>query len=376
MRTPYFKILGFGILLCAILSSCDSDVELEAPYKNTPIIFGVLDFTADTQFVRINKAYLGAGNADEYAQIRDSVEYHPDDVEAWLYKKNGSNILDSIQLERIVKPSRDPGVFYNTDIAFYYTNQPLFTPSEIAQIEITSQNANWRYELVAHIKGETYRAETDFPDCRVADLTGPPSPPTRVQFYNAAFESFQNVRPDFSKRENTARYQGQIRFNFDYLRDDGSAVTGEYIDFQLGVINNQTSTNETGEASFSFNAENWFTFVGERVKAIPGIRKVQMANLEFRLTGGNEILNTYINLAQPISDFTPVTASFSNFDNGAIGILGSRRTMVKEFRITENSLEKLNTSELTTFGVNNPCYCVQDWTGSEFVCTGSTGNCP
>ena len=55
MRTPYFKTLGFGILLLTILSSCETDVELEAPYKNTPIIFGVLDFTADTQFVRINK---------------------------------------------------------------------------------------------------------------------------------------------------------------------------------------------------------------------------------------------------------------------------------------------------------------------------------
>lgn len=374
MRTPYFKILGFGILLCAILSSCDSDVELEAPYKNTPIIFGVLDFTADTQFVRINKAYLGSGNADEYAQVRDSVEYKPEEVEAWLYKKNGSNTVDSIQLERIVKPSRDPGVFFNTDIAFYYTDQTLFTPSEIEQIQSTSQNANWRYEMVAHIKGDTYRAETNFPDCRDADLSRPPSPPTRVAFYNN--DNFQNVQAKFTKRANTARYQGQIRFNFDYLREDGSAVTGEYIDFQLGVINNQGTNNETEEATFSFNSENWFTFVGERVKAIPGIRKVQMANLEFRLTGGNEILSTYINLAQPISDFTPVTATFSNFDNGAIGILGSRRTMVKEFRITEGSLEELNINEFTTFGVNNPCYCVQNWSGSEYVCTGSIGNCP
>lgn len=374
MRTPYFKILGFGILLCAILSSCDSDVELEAPYKNTPIIFGVLDFTADTQFVRINKAYLGSGNADEYAQVRDSVEYKPEEVEAWLYKKNGSNTVDSIQLERIVKPSRDPGVFFNTDIAFYYTDQTLFTPSEIEQIQSTSQNANWRYEMVAHIKGDTYRAETNFPDCRDADLSRPPSPPTRVAFYNN--DNFQNVQAKFTKRANTARYQGQIRFNFDYLREDGSAVTGEHIDFQLGVIDNQGANNETEEATFSFNSENWFTFVGEKVKAIPGIRKVQMANLEFRLTGGNEILSTYINLAQPISDFTPVTATFSNFDNGAIGILGSRRTMVKEFRITEGSLEELNISELTTFGVNNPCYCVQNWSGSEYVCTGSIGNCP
>ncbi len=374
MRTPYFKTLGFGILLLTILSSCETDVELEAPYKNTPIIFGVLDFTADTQFVRINKVFLGAGNAVEFAGIRDSVEYKPEEVEAWLYKKSGTNIVDSIQLERIVKPSRDPGIFFDTDIAFYYTDEVLFTESEIGQIQ--SNDGNWKYELVARIKGETYRAETDFPDARDANITFPPFSTFKVPFYRASGDRFERVDIRFNKRANTARYQGVVRLNYNYTREDGTVVTDQYIDFQLGVIDNQSANNQTEEALFTFNGENWFGFVGERLKATPGIRKVQIENLESRITGGNETLNTYINLAQPISDFTPVTATFTNFDNGAIGILGSRRTIIREFQMSEQSLQALNSSELTVFEAFNPCYCVQDWAGSEFVCTGSLANCP
>ncbi len=374
MKTPYFKSIGLGILLLAILSSCETDVELEAPYQNTPVIIGVLDLSADTQFVRINKAFLGAGNAEEFAQIRDSSEYPPEDVEAWLYKKFEGAAIDSIQLERIVKPSRDPGVFYNTDIAFYYTDQPLFTNNELSQLQTTPEE--WSYEMVAHIQGETYRAETDFPDARDGDVTRPPTPTFRVPLYSPSSDVFLSADAVFRKRRNTARYQGLLRLNFDYTREDGTTLTNQQIDFQLGIIDNQSVNNPVADGSFRYGGENWFNFVGEKLKEIPGIRKVRIENLELRVSGANETLNTYINLAQPISDFTPVTATFTNFDNGAIGILGSKTTISRTFRLDEASLEQLNISELTTFGAFNPCYCVQDWTGSEYVCTESLQNCP
>src|SRR5690606_20948685 len=114
-----FIAIGFSLLV----SSCATEVDLMWPYKSTPVSVGILDYTVDTQFVRINRTFLGEGDANVYAGIRDSVEYNAAEVEAWLYKKRNGSVQDSIQLQYIVKPSREPGVFYNQDVGFYYTTE-------------------------------------------------------------------------------------------------------------------------------------------------------------------------------------------------------------------------------------------------------------
>ena len=47
----------FSVLSAAALftSSCTTDFELNADYDEIPVIFGILDQSVDTQFVKINK---------------------------------------------------------------------------------------------------------------------------------------------------------------------------------------------------------------------------------------------------------------------------------------------------------------------------------
>ena len=53
-------------LLAAIftlgLSRCTTDVDLTAPYVSIPVVFGLLDAESDTQWVRINRTWLGDGD--------------------------------------------------------------------------------------------------------------------------------------------------------------------------------------------------------------------------------------------------------------------------------------------------------------------------
>ena len=41
---------------------CKEDVELNAPYRSDTVIYGILDPVQDTQWVRINRTWLGDGN--------------------------------------------------------------------------------------------------------------------------------------------------------------------------------------------------------------------------------------------------------------------------------------------------------------------------
>ncbi len=372
-RAVYLLAVAILLIIGLTIQSCEDEVDLLAPYKATPVIYGVLDYTADTQFVRINKTYLGAGDANLYAQIKDSVEYDPAEVEVWLIKKELENeqfgvfeTLDSIQLEYIELPSRNPGLFYNENVGFYYTTQELFTESELSNVmSSVPGNNTYYYEIKASIRGELYTGITDFPTISVVDIRVPRPLQTSVKqvYYEAG--NYRQLVFEYVNREKSERYQSLHRIVYDYYKEDGTLVTDQISDFQLGV-RGSGSNGETSDVSF--NAGSIYEFFGNEIKSIPDLEKVRIKRFEYRLTAASQSLDTYIEVANPISDFTPVLTSYTNLSNGAIGILGARATAVQEFYISEPSLLQLNEAPETTNEIGNPCYCVDNWPGSNYVC--------
>lgn len=355
----FLFLSSFVIIL---LSSCETDVELLAPYDETPVIYGVLDYTADTQFVRINKTFLGPGDPNQYSQIKDSVEYDPADVVAVINKYNDSgDLLNVFTLEPIDIPSREPGIFYSEDVRFYHTPLQLLTEDEQLNQE------EFVFELSATIKGEVYTAETRFPGLSNSTIEQPQftgGTPQRMFFVQSGINlNFSSVQFKFSTDPFTASYSAAYRLYFDYTRNDGSSEEGVFIDYELGDFGNEELANNR-DINISLFGENLYTFWGNQFDLIPDLAEVEIDVLEFRVTGATPELNTYLEVAQPVSQFTPVLSSFTNISNGAIGIFSSVATRTRETYLSEPSLQKLNESLLT--GAYS--YCVQDWPNSEYLC--------
>jgi len=356
-------LLLFSTLFIILLSSCETDVELLAPYQETPVIYGVLDYTADTQFVRINKTFLGPGDPSQYSQIKDSVEYNTDDVVAIINKyDDDGDLLSTITLEPIDIPSRDPGIFYSEDVRYYYTTQQLLTTEQQANQE------EYIFELSATIKDETYTAETRFPGLSASTIELPfftSGDPQRLFFVlssgnlNFISETFR-----FSTDEFTASYSASFRMNFDYVTNDGTVVEGEFIDYNMGDFGNEELASNR-DITISVFGENLYTYWGNQLDLIPDLAEVQIEDFEFRVTGATPELNTYLEVSQPVSQFTPVLNSFTNISNGAIGIFSSVATRSRAAYLSEKSILKLNESPLTS-AYN---YCVQGWSGSEYLCS-------
>ena len=367
-------LLGIAVVGITVYS-CDDKVDLLADYKATPVIYGVLDYSADTQFVRINKTYLGAGDANTYAQIKDSVEYDQSEVDVWLIKKNYTNeefgqfdVIDSIHLEYIEVPSRDPGTFYSENVGFYYTTEPLFSADELSEVTSPSPGINsYAYEIKATIRGKLYTGETDFPTISINDIERPlpigtPGVP-RQQYYLGG--NYQQITYVYKNRDKSERYQSLHRIVYDYYTSDGTLITDQISDFQLGV----RPTNDNGQSSeVTFNSQSIYEFIGNSIKSDPNISKVKLKKFEFRVTAASKSLDTYIEVANPISDFTPVLSSYTNLSGGAIGILGARASVAREFYIDEMSLQQFNEGLETTDGNGHPCYCVDNWPGTVYVC--------
>ena len=105
------------ILATSILfSACSTDFEVIGDWKETMVVYGLLDQAQDTQYIKINKAFLGEGNAFEYAMIKDSTQF-VNSLNVTLQRiKNGSVIATYTLTPDNTKP-KDPGTFYSSDQA-------------------------------------------------------------------------------------------------------------------------------------------------------------------------------------------------------------------------------------------------------------------
>ena len=63
---------GALVAACMALTGwwgCSTEVDLTAPYDSLPVVYGLLEVDADTQWVKINRTWLGDGNQLVAAQI-------------------------------------------------------------------------------------------------------------------------------------------------------------------------------------------------------------------------------------------------------------------------------------------------------------------
>src|SRR5437868_5028944 len=81
MKFLKFTFIFLGLF---VINSCKNDLDLNAPYKEIPSIYAVLNPQDQQQMIRINKLFLGEGDANVMAQVADSVNYGPGELTVTL----------------------------------------------------------------------------------------------------------------------------------------------------------------------------------------------------------------------------------------------------------------------------------------------------
>lgn len=105
---------------------CETDVDLTAPYDSTTIVYSLLDPIQDTQWIKINRTFLGEGNNLDYALIRDSSEYKSTDFNSITVQEIvGSNVTNTFTVhEKEVSNKSINGIFYGPTQTVYYFTKP------------------------------------------------------------------------------------------------------------------------------------------------------------------------------------------------------------------------------------------------------------
>jgi hypothetical protein len=123
------KLLVFGFL-ALVFWTCSTEMDILDNWKETSIVYGLLDQTQPKQDIRIQKAFLGPDNALAMAQVFDSINYMNQlNVRLQDFDANGN-----LQFEYTMSPdtnyNKEPGIFAYPKQIIYSMNTPFSMPTD------------------------------------------------------------------------------------------------------------------------------------------------------------------------------------------------------------------------------------------------------
>jgi hypothetical protein len=293
--------LIFSIIIISFFTTCKTDFDVTAPYKEIPCIYGLLNASDTVQWVRINKAFLGEGNALIMAQQPDSINYG-DILDVKLEEYLNGNVTKSIPLIRDSSVIKEPGVFATTPNILYRTN-------------ITDKiNAKNKYRL------SVYNRETDSnttAETVIVDSILIVSPSASPSFkINWVSSSGMTVRW-YSVSEGYA-YQLTIRFHYNEENISNPAdIQAKYIDWEF-----TEKEYINGEMTIQIESDEFYRFVNSELSPNSAVKR-RIGKLDFIFTVPAKEFYTYVSVNHPPTSVGQYLPQYSNI-NAGIGIFSSR----------------------------------------------------
>ena len=327
----------FSLLtVMVIFSACSTDVDLYSDYKDVAIIYGILDYRADTNYVKITRAFCGTNddpiNANEVALIADSSNY-PGKLDAriielksgdgGIYEPTGREfVLDTMTIY-----NKEEGTFYSPDQKVYYTTERL---------NACTNGNRYKYRLiVVKPDGDTVTAQTTMVgDEEFHILSGSANfqlahsdAMGKIVFKADGMASLYDVKMQFNyseqhagegmKWKHVSRSFGTKTIN-EYLKEEGTENT-YYLQYSLNWLFNALESAIGGDTVVDGNHPNVVRHIGSFVISISA--------------GGDDMCIYYsANQAQLNSPMSLI--SFYTNIKGGHGLFSSRTTIEKTVKLT------------------------------------------
>lgn len=321
------KKIILAALCAAALVGCKNDLDVTADYKDITLVFGLLNQNDTAHYIKINKAYLGEGNAFMMAEVADSVNYQAADLDVVIEEYGNGILTNTFVLERTVNEiQKDTGLFA-ADANILYKLRATLNPQRKYKLVIANHKTN-----------DTITAETDL----IAGLT----------IQNPAINSTINVIPvnsfpftvKFKSAAHAMVYSLSIRFN--YYDDNGSTLVQHYVDWNFP---NVKSTNANGgeDVLIPIDGDGLFRRLDEQLQAPPVGTVRRSGKLEFTFYAGGEQLSTYLDVNGPSGTLQQEKPEYTNVTNG-LGIFSSRFNVTRgNITLAPQSIDSLINGRFT-----------------------------
>lgn len=295
---------------------CKNDLELLAPYKESVSVFALLNPNDSVQYLRVDKVFLGEGNAYTMAMIKDSAYFKPGEITVKLerYLNNVRVFFDSTNFSQFevicseIPNTINPGVF-NPNQLLYKTNRKIY------------RNSEYKLIITKNSSGKTFTART-----KIVYFNN---------FPNGSWPTGSTVNPiaplNLSAKNVVAKYNSMVnagicglKLRLYYTEYDFSAnPTSKYFDYQLADLYTSKTTGGE-EMDFSFAGVGFFNYITKKIPVDPLVEHRTVDSAIYTLSAGSYEFALYNQVNSNSSTLGQEKPIYSNIDNGGVGLFGSR----------------------------------------------------
>lgn len=299
-------LLSLVAIIAVLLNACETDVDIIGDYKETTVVYGLLNQDSNT-YIKVNKAFLGAGNALLMAKVEDSSLYKKD-VEVMMEEWDEDNLLRTISLHDTVIDNKEDGIFYNPYQMLYFTDASL--------------NDEYSYKLRVKV-GDKEEVTATTGLVNNFSVVRPISGGDFIKFLPES--PVANV-VEWNLDQNAKVFEVLIRFNYKE-KSAGQDTILRNMEWYLGSISidNQSIGSDLVVKYF---ASDFYELCRERIPYDDPAKEQNVArrlpvNVEFIISVAAEEFATYLQVNGPSNSIVQDRPQYTNIENG-IGLFSSR----------------------------------------------------
>ena len=274
-----------------IFSSCETDFNPNAEYKDITVVYGLLNQNDSISYIKINKAFLGDQNAYVMAQYEDSSSYGNNlEVKVQEVGTNKVFIFDTTTIF-----NKESGIFYSP-------NQVIYKCVTYKQLIVGNE-----YKLTIRNKktGKLITSSTQ--------LISPFSIIFNGQTFNLPTSGKKVI--EWKSAKYGKAYQFNLRFNY---FDNGNP---KYLDMIFPVSKSKDVYG--GELMrVEFTSTYFFKTIQSNIPVIPGVVR-NVGKIELKVSVAADEFSTYLDINAPSGSIVQVRPEYTNIANG-IGIFSAR----------------------------------------------------
>lgn len=344
-----YSIFSLLALLSVTLLSCNEDIELVGDYKKTAVIYGLLDKADSTHFIKITRAFIGPGDANQIAQIPDSNYFESVTGTVTEYYIGGGKLRTFPLSDTIVTNKDQNGVFYAPEQKLYYfntpTNAPLRGDCEYV-LDLDFNNGAFQ------VTGRTFIV-ADLAQTTISGNTQP------FRFVNNNNEFISTNIPisrlpsigGITVTDEMAAHVVNTTLDVEFTEWEGTTPTVRHASWSLGEFETVKGENLT----FNAAGATFYNVVKDNCSSNSAITKRTINSITTIITGGSQDLVNYMQVNEPSSSLAQTKPTFTNLTatdgQSVVGIFSSTQTLsvYKPFIDPANSIIRCINKKTTEY---------------------------
>ncbi|MBI1193645.1 MAG: DUF4249 family protein [Bacteroidetes bacterium] len=335
-----FRFAAGMLLLSSVFAAggCSTDLDLNAEFVETPVLFGLLDIAEDTHFIRINRAFLKEGES-ALLLARDPAEiYYGPGLQVRIEEYNDDNLVSS-----------KPLLLVNGDSLGRSKNLGAF--AEVPNLlyrHVGVLNPDRTYRVVAEDPALDINvsAETEVLD----NFSVVRPTPTPTLSTSLSFASLADYQVRWNNTPGAKVYELHMRF---YIKNvDAGDVTVQLGDtiYDWRIFNQELVDNPNLATALDYDIPRpgFYSFLRAAANPEPGVIRI-VDSVDFQFYAGDQELYNYLLFGSSQLGITAdqISATYTNVDGG-LGLLASRHlATTPKYKFNNQTLDSIACGSIT-----------------------------